>query len=467
VKRNILIGGIAAIIVLAIVALLGWQSSKASAAATTRPQTVTVQRGTIAATVNAAGNVSAPDQASIAFQSSGRVAQAPVLVGDLVKKGQLLMQLDTTDLNISLEVAQANLAGAKANYDASVASLKFAIKTAQANIMSAQASLDDANAKAKTQRDQLLVAKAAVDKTSVALQTAQGNNNAVSWRGPNDAAASAAAAALQSAQDDYNSAVASYQIAVAQVNDTAVRAAQATLDSAQTALAQAQSNQDTSTRSAQAAVDSAQVAVDQAQRNLDAASLYAPFDGVVAAVNYNVGDSAGSTTAVALADLSNLQVKATIAEIDMAKLKTGDTVQVTFDAIANKTYQGTVLAIGPAGTITSGVVNYPVTVVISKPDAAVKPGMTANLTIAVDQKTGVLVVPARAVRTQGNQKVVTVLSNGQTKTVTVKTGLSDDTSIEITSGLQAGDVVVLNQTVTRVPTGGVGLPGLGGRPGGD
>ncbi len=462
-KRNLLIGGIAAVILVAAVAIFGWKSSTASAATTTSPQTVTVQRGTIVATVNAAGNVSAPGQASIAFQSSGRVAQVAVQIGDTVKQGQLLMQLDTTDLALALKTAQTNLAGAQAAYDASQVTLQYAVKTAQANLAGAQANYDGAKITNSQNPNQLIVAKAALDKAVAALQQAQAAYDKIGGASLPGIGMTSQSLALQQASIDYQTALGNYNITAAGINDNALKSAQAALDNAQTALDQAKSNLDTSTRTAQATLDNAKAAVDQAQRNLDNATIYAPFDGVVSAVNYSAGDSAGSSTAVTVTDLSNLQVKVTVAEVDMAKLKVGDTAQMTLDALPGRTFQAQVLAIGPVGTITSGVVNYPVTVQIAHADNSVKPGMTANLAVTVDQRTDVLLVPSRAIRTQGNQKLATVLADGQTKTVPVKTGLSNDTSVEVTSGLQAGDVVVVNQTQPRAPAagGGFGIPGLG------
>ncbi len=460
-RRRLVISAAIVLVVLAIAGVFGWQRMTASAAAaTTRLQTATVTRGTLVATVNAAGNVSAPSSAALAFSSSGRVAKVAVAVGDSVKQGQVLMALDTTDLQLALKSAQTNLASAQANYDSSQVSLQTAIKTAQDNLVTAQANYDSAKAKDATNLDQLIVAKTAVDKAKIALDQAQGAYNAIAWRG--DVSMTTQAANLQSATADYNSAVANYQITVANINDTSMRSAQASLDSAQVSLDQAKKNLDTSTRTAQASLDSAKLAVDQAQRNLDQATLVAPFSGMVSAVNFSVGDTA-SGTAVSLVDLSNLQVKLTIAEVDMAKVALGEPAQMTMDALPGNTYDAKVIAIGPVGTVTSGVVNYPVTVSITHPDASVKPGMTANLAVTVDQRNNVLIVPNRAVRTQGNQKIVTVLYKGQTIPTPVSIGLSNETSTEITSGLQEGDQVVLNQTQTqtRGGPGGIGFP-LGG-----
>ncbi len=432
----------------------------AAAAVSTRAQTAIVQRGNLVATVSAAGNVSAPEDAVMAFQQSGRVNKVNVQVGDAVKKGQLLMELDTTDLELALRTAKANLENQKANFDATKTNLQFALRTAQATLANSQANLEAAKAKAAQNPNQLIAAKAALDKATITLQKAQSDYNAIAWRA--DIAMTPQAQTLQNATIDYNTALANYNITASNIsNDTSLKQAQTQFERDQVALEQAQRNLDTSMRTAQAQLDSSQTAFDQATRNLEKARLYAPFDGIVAQVGFGVGDSAGSGTAITIVDLSQLQVKVTIAEVDVAKIKAGQTAQMTLDALPGMTYNAKVLAIGPVATVTQGVVNYPVTVAITNNDGQVKPGMTANLAIAVDQRENVLLVPLRAVRTLGNQKTVTVEYKGQSIAVPVTTGLSNDQYVEITSpGIQEGDQVSIQQTQTRQTTGG-GLPGAG------
>jgi multidrug efflux pump subunit AcrA (membrane-fusion protein) len=144
------------------------------------------------------------------------------------------------------------------------------------------------------------------------------------------------------------------------------------------------------------------------------------------------------------------------------KARAGQNVQVTLDAVPDATLQGTVTQIAPAGTISSGVVNYPVTIALTNITDTVKTGMTANLGIVVDQRDDVLTVPNRAVRTVGKQKTVTVLFEGQQIQVPVQTGLSSDTATEIISGLKEGDTVVLSTTTTRSTNGGGMMMGPGG-----
>ncbi len=452
-KRKLFVIGI--VVVGMMVGMLGWQRMTASAAAgTTQTVTATVTRGTLIATVNATGNVSAPKTAALTFPSSGHVAQVAVRVGDQVKKGALLMRLDTADLELSLKSAKASLASAQANFDSTQSTLQSALQTAQASLKSAQANYDSAKISYDQNPSQLAIAQATLEKARVTLEQAQLAYNVVAWRP--DIGMTSQAAALEAATTAYTEALATYKATAAGINDTALRIAQATLDNAKISLAHAEENMDTSTRTAQATLDSAKLAVEQAQRSLEQASLYAPFDGVVSEVNYGVGDTGGTSTAVSVVDLSNLQATLTIAEVDMAQLKVGESAQMTMDAVPAKTYQAQVVSIGPVGTVSSGVVNYPVTVNITNADADVKPGMTANLAIEVNRRENVLLIPNRAVRTQGNQKTVAVVRDGKSVQTPVTTGLSNDQFVEITSGLREGDVVAMNQT----QTGSGNIPGM-------
>ncbi len=459
-KRRLWIVAGIIVVVLIIVGIFVWQRLSAPPTTAARAQTATVTRGTLVATVNAAGNVSALRSTALAFQATGRVAKVNVQVGDAVKKDQVLMQLDTADLDLALRSAQTNLASAQANFDSSQTSLQVSLKNAQNGVTTAQANYDAAVAKNSTNLDTLIMAKISLDKAKRALATAQAAYDPISWR--SDAGLTPQAATLASAQADYNSALANYNITAATINDSALKQAQASLDSAKANLDQAQKAMDTSPKIAQATLDNAKISVDTAQRNLAKATLTAPFDGIVSAVNFSTGDTAGSGTAASVVDLTSLQVKVTIAEVDMAKIKVGEPAQMTMDAVPGKNYNAQVVAISPVGTITQGVVNYPVVVSVTNADSAVKPGMTANLAVEVDRRDNVLLLPTRAVRTQGNQKIVTVEYKGQTIQVPIGTGLSNDTMIEITSGLNEGDQVLLNQTTTNTRGGGPGGVFFGG-----
>ena len=323
------------------------------------------------------------------------------------------------------------------------------------------------------------------------MQSAQGEYDKVSWRG--DVGASSQAATLQTATLDYNSAKAAYEsvaataksdadskvasalssLQSARVNYTKVKASvtQAELAAAQSSLTQAKNNLDellagptaAELGSAQNSVESAQIALSQVKLKLQQAQVIAPFDGVITTISAKIGQTA-SGTAMEIADLDRLIISVNMSEVDINKVKVGQPAQVTLDAVMDASFSGLVSLIAPAGVQSSGVVNYPVTVVVDKPTEAVKTGMTANVNITVQKSENVLLVPNRAVKTVNRQKVVTVLLEGRQVVVPVQTGLSGDSMTEISNGLKEGDLVVVNATTTSTSTRGmgIGVPGIGG-----
>ena len=191
------------------------------------------------------------------------------------------------------------------------------------------------------------------------------------------------------------------------------------------------------------------IALKQAQMAVQQAQIVAPFDGVVTAVNITLGESASTGSgAIQLADLGHLEIVVNMAEVDVPRIKVGEAAEISLDALPDAQLTGKVTEISPAGVLTQGVVNYPVTVALADPGNGVLTGMTANVNIVTDQRDNVLMVPNRAVHTQGRQKLVTVLFEGQQIQVPVQTGLSNDTMTEVTSGLNEGDTVLFT---TRRP----------------
>jgi HlyD family secretion protein len=504
--------------VLGVGAYLRFGPNRAQSASTSNLSTATVQLGTLTATVGSAGNVTAKQEADLSFGQGGTVKTIDVQAGDHVKAGELLAALDTASLELQLRSSQvalknaqdqlaqaqnpstaqdissarAQVEAAQAAYDNTLAGASAAdIAAAKAGVASAQAAYDAAVKSAGTSNSQLEAAAATLEKAQVAVQQAQSAYDRISWQ--SNAATSSQAASLQSATIDFNQAKANYEALAATTSSSAssqvaqakssleqakanltklqTQVTQADITSAQSTLTQAKNNLDkllagpdaNTLDLAQNAVDQAQIGVDQAQLALQQAQIVAPFDGVVTQVNIKVGQNAsGGASAIQEADLDHLQTVVNMSEIDINRIKDGQTAQITMDALPNDTFQGTVTLIAPAGVLTQGVVNYPVTVDLTPPFDGVKTGMTSNVNIVVAERDNVLTVPNRAIRTQGRQKVVTVLFEGQQMQVPVQTGLASDTATEITSGLKEGDVVVLNATTAAQPRVG---GGFGGGPG--
>jgi HlyD family secretion protein len=209
----------------------------------------------------------------------------------------------------------------------------------------------------------------------------------------------------------------------------------------------------------------AQARVDAVQATLDMARLTTPFTGTVTESDPLPGDqvSAGEM-AFRVDDLNNLLVDVELSEVDINSVSVGQPVTLTFDAILNKTYNGTVTEVAQAGNVSQGIVNFTVTVRLSDADEAVKPGMTAAVNIVVKEINDAVLVPSRAVRLVNNNYVVYILKDGMPQQVTIRLGSSSDTmSVVVGGDLNVGDEVILNPPASLQPGGG---PGGGGPFGG-
>ncbi len=247
---------------------------------------------------------------------------------------------------------------------------------------------------------------------------------------------------------------------VGKVNsDTAsVTSALSSIDDAKTSGASA----DLGMRSAELSVSQAEAALSDAQKALADHQVRAPFDGLVAKVSAKVGDKAANGTAVATVVTARQLVNISLNEIDAAKVAKGDKATLTFDAIDGLTLAGHVSNVDLVGTVSQGVVSYSVEIVFDDVDARVKPGMTVNANIIAKAKQDVLLVPSSAVKSQSSGKYVLVLpqkyseaeaaagvsSSEAPQRVMVTVGDSNDSSVEIVSGISEGDQVVARTAAT-------------------
>ena len=144
-----------------------------------------------------------------------------------------------------------------------------------------------------------------------------------------------------------------------------------------------------------------------------------------------------------VADMSKMQIKVLVDETDIGRVKFGQPVSFTVDTYPDKTFTGKVTTISRSATTSSNVVYYPVYVDVDSADGLLFPTMTARTTIQTGESKDVLVVPASAVKEEKGKKYVQAMVNGKSQNITVETGLSDDDNVEIISGLNAGDRVIL------------------------
>lgn len=301
-----------------------------------------------------------------------------------------------------------------------------------------------------------------------------------------EAALHSAEASVQQAQVTYDNArqteanniqQAESKLANAQVQLTALKnpsktdiaQKQASVDQAKASLDQAEANLAKLTATGTAtdveiqlsSVTQSEQTLKQAQLALEQATIKAPFDGVVTAVNIVPGSSASSATAaISMLDRSTLHVDLKLSENDVTKVSLNQPVKLTIDALKDWSSQGTVSYIAPAAESSNDVVTYAVRVSFPDTDTRVKVGMTANLSITTAKKDTVLLIPNTALLPKGAGHAVKILgADGKTTEVEVQTGLTDGSNTEITSGLKAGDKVVTNPSTTSTPSGG---PPFGG-----
>ena len=212
---------------------------------------------------------------------------------------------------------------------------------------------------------------------------------------------------------------------------------------------------------ARLSLQSAQLSASTAADSVDDYNIKSPISGTVIEKNFKAGDKvdgASSGTLAVIYDLSYLKLEMAVAELDIGKVEVGQRVEITADALEGQTFEGVVDKVSINGTTTNGFTNYPVTIIIED-YGDLKPGMNVSAEIIGEEIPNALCIPVDAVD-RGN--TVTVPGPGalnedgtavvditklETKEVTL--GRSDDEYIEVTGGLEAGDVVLIrNQAST-------------------
>jgi len=485
-----------------IILVIGFFVVRSRKVDTSAIQTDTVKKQDLKQTVLATGQVSSETDLSLSFKASGVVSRVGVKVGDQVKAGTVLANLEARDVAARLTQARGSLAQAQANYQ------KVLSGASNEEVAVSQVALDNAKNSLESTKQQQAVAvdnayKALLNSTFEALPEPNNTNNislAVSGsyigketgqyqiiqegktfyvRGLENTGSLSINTSVtsplplgtkglyvtfpttvQNANDRwtvlipntkasnyvtnfnaYNAALETQKSAISTA-ENAVAAAQAALD-----LKKAQARP-ADLAAAEALILSAEGQVQAAGAELENTIIRAPSEGTITKVDVKVGELATALKeSIVLQDVTNLHVEANISEANIASVKVGQKVDATFDALGlDRKFTAKVELVDPASTLVSGVVNYKVTVQVDKLEE-IKPGMTANLTILTGEKPGVLAVPTRAVLTKADEKkVVRVVTDAKTKSYkeeSVTTGMeADGGMVEVLSGLSEGQEVV-------------------------
>ena len=337
-------------------------------------ETAPVERRAIEAHVTASGTVSAVTTVDVGTQVSGTIKEIYVDYNSVVKKGQLIALIDPSTFEAQVEQAKANL------------------MQARASLQKAKATLDDAKRNLNRQKmlwDRDLIARSDLD----------------------------------SAQTDYDLAVAGVSEAEANVYQT-------------------------------------QAALKKAETDLSYTRICSPVNGIVVSRNVDVGQTVAASfqtpTLFTIAqDLTKMQIETSVDEADIGDVREGQNVTFTVDAYPDAVFSGTIKQVRIASSVQENVVTYPVIVDVANPDLKLKPGMTANVTIITEKKDDALTVPSATFRYRPSNytgetlhgKVVWVLENGSPVPKNVNTGITDGSYVEILGGdLKETDRVVISES---------------------
>lgn len=189
----------------------------------------------------------------------------------------------------------------------------------------------------------------------------------------------------------------------------------------------------------------AEQALAEAQKQLEEATLTAPFRGVVTSVDVIEGDTVSATTTIAhLIDLATTELNVELDEIDIPSVKLGQKAIIELDAFPALNLEGRVASIHPVPTVEAGVVFYEVRIDFDAPQGSgLRVGMSATADIIISERSGVLLVPDRAIEqdSQGNP-IVYVMVDEQIEERPIGIGISDGYQTEIVAGLEEGEIVV-------------------------
>lgn len=461
------------IIILAVIAggvwgVLWWREQRAQSQSATGDvlRTGQVTRGELVISVPASGNVAVNRKVNLSFKLPGNVTAVSVAVSDQVKAGQELARLDTANLERAVRQAEIALEQARLNLETlqkpageeDIRLAELAIQNAAQALEVARISKEAAEAQASLS---IRVAQDAADKMQEAYE---GAVDRLDQMGLPLSYAAGVTAAYMEAEGNVGITQVKAEYQLQQIRSQWLSAYQS-YRQAQENLAKLQAGPDADRiRQAELQIEQAQLSLEQAKENLNNASLNAPFDGIVAAVNIQAGAAAPTgLPAVTLLDTSELYIEVNVDEIDIGKIAVGQPVSVTLDAHPQATLRGIVERIAATPTNVGGVIAYKLRVKLADTGGLlVLEGMTVSVLIQTDTISDVLLIPNWAVRTDqtSSETYVYLMVDGVPVRTPITTGERSDTHTVVTDGLPEGATVAL-VTETRSLFDMQGPPSMG------
>jgi HlyD family secretion protein len=392
-KKLLIFGGLGGLL-LVIILLVAFGGSKEQIVAV---QIDKVVKRNITQIVTATGTINPDFQVKISAEATGEIVSLNVKEGDAVKKGQLLLKIKPETY-----IAQKNRA------EASLRSVKASLNYYKASLNQAEITLK----RVQALYDKKLASDSELETAKTQFESAQGGYDAQ-----------------------------------------------------------------------KASVEQAEAGLNEAKENLYKTTVYAPMNGVVTSLKVELGErvlgsgySSGSEL-LTVSDLSIMEATVDVDENDVVFVALGDTARIKIDAFSGKSFNGVVTEIGNSAKSTGTtsqdqVVNYAVKIKIVDKESTIRPGMSCDARIETETKKDVWAVPIQSVTARGEttsipappsnnnqvqvtdnriktnkatvkpKEIVFVVNNNQVKVVDVKTGISDDSYIEIESGLSGNEQVV-------------------------
>ena len=494
------------IIILIIVIGVLYFVFKSKASTETRYVTSDVAKGNVVVSVSGSGQIESSDTIDINAKISGEIVSVPVLVGQEVKKGQLIASVDSTDARIALETAQLSLDKLKDPTTLTLLQKENSLNSSYSDswnnvssfiidmdsVVSGLGTLHSGYLQNKTQlsdtgKNKINIsdkaywdAKKSYDDVSAFYRTLSRNSSTsdldkLTSETLDSAKTISNAVKLAQASFDYtyeyldqsssSTEVVTDQKNLASWTTTANTYTNSLLSNSNSITENTQALKDTQAGGSDLDIRQAELSLETKQNALNDCYVRAPFDGIIATLTAKVGQIASGSIGTLIA--KQKVVKIALNEIDIAKIKLGQKATLTFDAIDGLSITGSVVGVDTVGTVSSGVVTYNVTISLDVDDARVKPGMSVSATIITNTAQDVIVVPSSAIKTKNGSSYVETFSSelpaaatGVTGSVssvlptqvTVEVGLADDSNTEITGGLKEGDIIVTKTIVSTTTT---------------
>ena len=460
---------------------------------------IVVVKGDIVQEVVVTGKAKAGLDVSLAFENSGTVLSSNLSVGDTVQRGQVLASLDTSALLADLSKAEAvlseNLIKLEEVRRTSVDSYTNARLNLVTSIKESFVNSDDAihnnidqffrnprkpstyveftfvdggtiydfpievDLEGEINRDrygvELILENwkktiSTIDSKSDIIQIAKDAKNNLNQIGLFLNKIASAANLLVSTQQKYDATIDKYKSDISLAR-TAINNSISDLVTAEDKYNSAPQEIESevagmgfdSVLTQESKVDQYKAEVASIKSRLDKAILRSPINGVITRQDAKVGEIASAGTAlISIISKGDMEIEANVSEVNIGKIKEGDSVSVIFDAYPDRNYLGEVFYIEPGETVVDGVVNYKVKVSLEENSEDLKNGLTANLKIETAQKKDVLKIPQYALTQKNGGFFVNKVSNSSSEETEVILGIrGNDGTVEILSGLEEGDTV--------------------------